>query len=82
MELDQEVYNRLLKIHLFKASPKTKALPDKKKVLLDPEATVFLENGIAYAKYCMALRELMVSYVLFNTGFRKSTIKTSIWMRK
>jgi len=42
-------------------------------VLLDKETSAFFENGIAFAKYILAVKELMVRKIL---TFRKNSIKT------
>jgi hypothetical protein len=37
IEIDQDLYNKLLKSAIIRANPKVRILYDKKKVVLDPD---------------------------------------------
>jgi len=61
MEIDQELYNRLLAAHIFKAHPLAKVFLERKRVQLDKDSCVALENGTAMSKYLVLAKELMVT---------------------
>ena len=60
-----ELYNKLLKCGIFRASPRVKTNFEKKKTLLDPETAVLFENGVALGKYLLVLRDALVRTSLF-----------------
>lgn len=80
LEIDLELYNKLLRCGIFRASPKVKTLHDKKKVTLDNDTTLLFENGIALGKYLIVLKELLVmnwtSETVSNNQCREKTTKT------
>lgn len=55
-----ELYNKLLKCGIFRASPKVKTNFEKKKTVLDLETSAMLENGVALGKYLIVLRDALV----------------------
>jgi hypothetical protein len=55
-----DLYNKLLRCGIFRASPNIRAFHDKKKVQLDPDTTLLYENGIAFGKYLDVLKTLLV----------------------
>ena len=59
-----DIYNKLLKCGIFKASTKVKINFEKKKALLDIESSSLLENGIALGKYLLVLKEALVIFAL------------------
>lgn len=60
MEIDMELYNKLLKCGIFRANPKVKMNFEKKKTLLDLETNSIIENGVALGKYMLVLKDAMV----------------------
>ncbi len=60
MEIDLDLYNKLLKCGIFRASPNTKILNDKKKAVIDKDTGLVFENGVALGRYMLLLKEMMV----------------------
>jgi hypothetical protein len=60
MEIDMDLYNKLLKCAVFRASPKTRLLYEKKKAALDQDTIGVFENGMALGKYLIVLKEIFV----------------------
>jgi hypothetical protein len=60
LEIDMELYNKLLKCGIFRAGPNIKHIHDRKKVLLDIESTLLYENGVAFGKYLDILKTMLV----------------------
>ena len=58
-EIDIELFNRLLKTGVIKASPSIKTLHDRKVVILDSHSTVRFQNGILFANYLIVLKEVL-----------------------
>ncbi len=74
-EIDMELYNKLLKCGIFRASPRVKTNFEKKKTLLDPETAVLFENGVALGKYLLVLRDALVKLPLGLKAYRKEIIR-------
>ena len=60
MEIEQDLYNKLIAGRIFKTHPMAKVFLERKKVQLDKESCVALENGTAMAKYLQIAKDLMV----------------------
>lgn len=61
-----ELYNKLLKCGIFRASPRVKTNFEKKKTQLDPDTSVIFENGVALGKYLLVLKDALVIFNLFK----------------
>jgi hypothetical protein len=59
-----DLYNKLLKCGIFRASPKVKTNFEKKRTLLDPDTTSLFENGVALGKYLIVLRDALVKLAI------------------
>ncbi len=66
MEIDMDLYNKLLKCGIFRAGPNIKAFNDRKKVLLDQDTILLWENGVAFGKYLDVLKTLLVRLQLIS----------------
>ena len=77
MEIDLELYNKLLKCGIFRASPNTKTLHDKKKAVIDKDTGIVFENGVALGRYMIVLRDMMVTLIIteLNQFCRNGIIK-------
>jgi len=53
-----DLYNKLLKCMVIRATPKIRTLYDKKKVQLDQETIALFENGVALSKYLLVLKDI------------------------
>lgn len=62
-EIDLELYNKLLKCGIIRANTRAKINYEKKKMLLDPETQGLYENGYAFGKYLIVLKELLVIFL-------------------
>lgn len=58
-ELDLDLFNRLLKTSVIKASPAIKTIHERKLVLLDQTNSQRFLNGIVFANYLIVLKEVM-----------------------
>lgn len=58
-EIEIDLFNRLLKTGVMKASPMIKTLHDKKKVVLDLKNTENYINGVAFAHYLLVLKHVL-----------------------
>lgn len=76
VEIDLDLYNKLLKCGIFRANPKTKTIHERKKVMLDMETQGLYENGYALGRYLLILKDLLVILTILNTlTLRNKTIK-------
>lgn len=58
-ELDLELFNRLLKTSVIRASPAIKTIHERKIVVLDQLNSQKLLNGIIFANYLLVLKDVM-----------------------
>lgn len=63
MEIDTDIYNKLIKYSVIQSSHNHRILPDKQKVVLDKHSSVFFENGIAFGRFMLVINTLLVSYI-------------------
>ncbi len=66
MEIDLDLYNKLLKCAIFRASPKTRTIYDKKKVQLDADTIAIFENGVALGRYLVVLKDIFVTINIYS----------------
>ncbi len=59
-ELDLQLFNRLLKTSVIKASPNFKTVYDRKVIVLDQPNTQKYLNGSIFASYLNVLRDVMI----------------------
>ena len=59
VEMDLQLFNRLLKVHVIKASPSIKPNYEKQLVQLDQMSTVKYLNGQLFAAYMLVLQQTM-----------------------
>ena len=59
MEIDLDLYNKLLKCGTFRASPNTKVMHEKKKVIMDKDTAMVFETGIALGRYMIVLKDML-----------------------
>ena len=63
IEIDTDIYLRLVKAGILKQGPPKSKPVDSKKTAIDVEGSQLIESGIALAKYLVTLKEsLVVSY--------------------
>lgn len=58
-EINMDLFNRLLKTSVIRASPAIKTLHDRKVVILDANSTAKFQNGILFASYLIVLKEVL-----------------------
>ena len=58
-EISMDLFNRLLKTSVIRASPAIKTLHDRKVVILDANSTARYQNGILFASYMIVLKEVL-----------------------
>ncbi len=76
MEIEMDLYNKLLKVGILRANPRTKQIFDKKKTILDSDTAQLFENGVSLGKYLAIIKELLVSKNSTSfSDFRKKIIK-------
>jgi hypothetical protein len=63
MDIDMELYNKLLKCGIFKANANAKMNHEKKKVSLDLETIAIFDNGTAIARYMIVIKDMLVHYL-------------------
>jgi hypothetical protein len=54
-----DLFNRLLKTAIIRASPGIKTLHDRKVVILDANSTARYQNGLLFASYLIVLKEVL-----------------------
>jgi hypothetical protein len=54
-----DLFNRLLKTSVIRASPETKILHDRKLVILDNNSTARFQNGLLFGSYLIVLKEVL-----------------------
>ena len=59
-EVELQLFNRLLKVGIIRASPNIKPLYDQQKVQLDPATSVRYLNGHIFASYLLVLKQVML----------------------
>ena len=60
-----DLYNKLLKVGIFRANSNAKMNHEKKRVLLDQDTISMFDNGIAIARYLIIIKELLV-HIIFH----------------
>lgn len=58
-EIGVDLFNRLLKTGIIRASPQIKTDHDRKLVVLDEQSTVKYQNGLLFAQYLIVLKEVL-----------------------
>lgn len=58
-EISMDLFNRLLKTSVIRASPETKTLHDRKVVILDGISTARFQNGLLFGSYLIVLKEVL-----------------------
>lgn len=61
-EIEIELFNRLLKTGIIRASPNIKTLHDRKIVILDAQSTMKFQNGMLFAGYLIVLKEVLYKH--------------------
>jgi len=58
-EISMDLFNRLLKTSIIRASPNIKTLHDRKVVVLDAASTAKYQNGLLFASYLIVMKEVL-----------------------
>ena len=58
MELDLDVYERLCKYGIIKTQSDHKIFYAQNKVVLDPQTSIFFENGVAVGRYLLMVNKI------------------------
>jgi hypothetical protein len=58
-EISIDLFNRLLKTAIIRATPGIKTLHDRKVVVLDANSTARHQNGLLFASYLIVLKEVL-----------------------
>jgi hypothetical protein len=61
-EIDLDLFNRLLKTGIIRASPSIKTHHDRKVVVLDAPSTLKFQNGVIFAGYLIVLKEVLTKH--------------------
>ena len=62
VEIDQFLYDRLLRSHVIKPSPEARHIAQRQVMLLDQASAAAFLNGQLFGEYVLVLKEAMEAY--------------------